>query len=63
MQQNNTFDDFIGRKKEKAAKKKTENTLTAFIDGESDNGTIDNIDPAVDNESNSIDTGLPSDQE
>lgn len=32
MQQNNTFDDFIGRKKEKAAKKKLENTLHAFID-------------------------------
>ena len=32
MQNNNTFDDFIDRKKEKAAKKKMENTLNAFID-------------------------------
>ena len=32
MQNNNTFDDFIDRKKEKAAKKKIENTLNAFID-------------------------------
>lgn len=64
MQQNNTFDDFIGRKKEKAAKKKMENTLNAFIDDESDNGTIDNIDPTVVSESNNFDNSeLPSDQE
>jgi len=41
MQQNNTFDDFIGRKKEKAAKKKMENTLKAFIDDEVIDDTID----------------------
>jgi hypothetical protein len=40
MQQNNTFDDFIGRKKEKAAKKKMENTLNAFIDDENPNESI-----------------------
>jgi len=40
MQQNNTFDDFIGRKKEKAAKKKMENTLNAFIDDEDTNVEI-----------------------
>ena len=32
MQNNNTFDDFIGRKKERAAKKKLESNLNAFID-------------------------------
>ena len=45
MQQNNTFDDFIGRKKEKAAKKKAEGTLKPFIDEElnveSDTGIIE----------------------
>jgi hypothetical protein len=41
MQNNSTFDDFIGRKKEKAAKKKLENTLNAFIDDEVINDTID----------------------
>lgn len=34
MQNNHTFDDFIDRKKEKAAKKKLDNTLKAFIDDE-----------------------------
>ena len=39
MQNNNTFDDFIGRKKERAAKKKLESNLNAFIDdGDSDVG-------------------------
>ena len=39
MQNNNTFDDFIGRKKERAAKKKLESNLNAFIDdGDSDDG-------------------------
>ena len=32
MQNNNTFDDFIGRKKERAVKKKLESNLNAFID-------------------------------
>jgi len=41
MQNNHTFDDFIDRKKEKAAKKKMENTLNAFIDDEVKDGTID----------------------
>jgi hypothetical protein len=43
MQQNHTFDDFIGRKKEKAAKKKMENTLNSFLDDEDDTGhkTVD----------------------
>ena len=45
MQQNNTFDDFIGRKKEKAAKKKAEGTLNAFIDedlnGDTDRSTTE----------------------
>jgi hypothetical protein len=36
MQNNHQFDDFIERKKEKAAKKKMENTLNAFIDDEDD---------------------------
>jgi hypothetical protein len=62
MQQNNTFDDFIGRKKEKAAKKKMENTLNAFINDENDNGNLDNIDPTVDIESGIIASkDLPSD--
>lgn len=40
MQNNHTFDDFIDRKKEKAAKKKMDNTLKAFIDdGELDEQT------------------------
>jgi hypothetical protein len=43
MQQNHTFDDFIGRKKEKSAKKKMENTLNSFLDDEDDTGnkTVD----------------------
>ena len=43
MQQNHTFDDFIGRKKEKAAKKKMGNTLNSFLDDEDDAGhkTVD----------------------
>ena len=43
MQQNHTFDDFIGRKKEKAAKKKMENTLNSFLGDEDDTGhkTVD----------------------
>jgi hypothetical protein len=48
MQNNSTFDDFIGRKKEKAAKKKMENTLNAFIDDEVINDTIDTgLDSAI----------------
>lgn len=43
MQQNNTFDDFIGRKKERAAKKKMENTLNAFIDNEEPHEQTDTI--------------------
>ena len=43
MQQNHTFDDFIGRKKEKAAKKKMGSTLNSFLDDEDDAGhkTVD----------------------
>jgi hypothetical protein len=63
MQQNNTFDDFVGRKKEKAAKKKMENTLNAFIDDENNNGNLDNIDPTMVSEPDSIDSGLSSDSE
>lgn len=43
MQNNSTFDDFIGRKKEKAAaKKRMENTLNAFIDNEATDDTVNN---------------------
>lgn len=60
MQHNNTFDDFIGRKKEKAAKKKMENTLNAFIDDENDNEPINT---GLDSEPDSIDTDLSSDSD
>jgi len=52
MQQNNTFDDFIGRKKEKAAKKKLENTLKAFIDDE------EHIDGNIDTVNTELDSGI-----
>jgi hypothetical protein len=61
MQQNGTFDDFIGRKKEKAAKKKMETTLNAFIDDEEHDGEIDAINTGLDSESIDIDTELSSD--
>jgi hypothetical protein len=44
IQQNHTFDDtFMDRKKEKAAKKKMDNTLNSFLDDEDDTGhkTVD----------------------
>jgi hypothetical protein len=63
MQNNSTFDDFIGRKKEKAAKKKMENTLNAFIDNEEQDGTSDAINSGLDIESNDIDTELSTDSE
>jgi hypothetical protein len=48
MQNNHTFDDFIDRKKEKAAKKKMENTLNAFIDDEVKDDNSDTIDRGLD---------------
>jgi hypothetical protein len=61
MQNNSTFDDFIGRKKEKAAKKKMENTLNAFIDDEVIDGAIDT--PMVEGIDSGFNETLPSDFE
>jgi hypothetical protein len=62
MQNNHTFDDFIDRKKEKAAKKKLDNTLNAFIDEESDEithtGVLEEFEAG-----NSDDTFLSTDQD
>jgi hypothetical protein len=62
MQNNSTFDDFIGRKKEKAAKKKMENTLNAFIDDEVVDDTIDTgLDSGIEQGSESEPSELPTD--
>jgi hypothetical protein len=64
MQQNNTFDDFIGRKKEKAAKKRMENTLNAFIDDEVINDTIDTgLDITIEQSISSDHSQISSDSE
>jgi hypothetical protein len=62
MQNNSTFDDFIGRKKEKAAKKKMENTLNAFIDDEVIDDTIDiGLDSGIEQGSASESSEISSD--
>jgi len=64
MQNNHTFDDFIDRKKEKAAKKKMENTLNAFIDDEVKDDTIDRgMDSGIEYGSESEPTQVSSDSE
>ena len=64
MQNNSTFDDFIGRKKEKAAKKKMENTLNAFIDDEVIDDTIDTgLDIGIEQGNESEPSELPTDSE
>jgi hypothetical protein len=64
MQNNHTFDDFIDRKKEKAAKKKMENTLNAFIDDEVKDESIDTgLDSGIEHRSESEQSQVSSDSE